>query len=453
MSQYLISTDTVPLTSISQIEHAHLTIDATLADLPHYTFQVEGDTLVLAVDQTFKAQPGLLGVLITENNLAVGVISRRKFYEQLGQLYGVAVYLKRPVGVMLQAIGGEPLHLPGSYTITAAATLALHRPHPFVYEPVVVELAPQTYRLVDVYTLLIAQSRLLDNLQRELQQSNNELEARVQERTAELQRLNASMTREIVRRRQVEQKLISARDEALDASRFKTELLANVSHELRTPLGGILGTTEMLELGIYGPLNEAQQNIAAQIIKNANYLTDMVNQLLDQAKLEAGRLHLTIGNFSPAKLVEEAVAKMNVAAQNKKLQLITQIDPQLPPLLAGDQFRIQQILLNLVGNAVKFTERGAVRICLAGHDAAHWAIHVTDTGPGIPAEAHAVIFEPFGQVDSSITREHSGTGLGLSIVKQLTDLMGGQILLDSAAGRGSEFTVILPLLEIQEKTV
>lgn len=239
--------------------------------------------------------------------------------------------------------------------------------------------------------------------------------------------------------------LAQARDQALAASNLKTELLAKVSHELRTPLGAILGFTEMLESGVYGDIAPAQQPVTTEIIGSAQYLTHLVNELLDEAQLEAGKLQLKFSAFTPTALVDETLAKMNILAEAKEIRLTSSISPEVPNLIWGDPTRLQQILVNLVGNAIKFTLRGTIQVKLFCPDAAHWAIQVADTGVGIPREAQAYIFEPFRQVDGSVTRSSQGTGLGLSIVKQLTTLMGGKIMLDSVENCGSTFTVILPL--------
>jgi signal transduction histidine kinase len=150
-------------------------------------------------------------------------------------------------------------------------------------------------------------------------------------------------------------------------------------------------------------------------------------------------------SLAPKIVLEAMLSRMNVLAQTKNLEIITQIEPDLPPTLYGDATRLQQILVNWVSNALKFTERGQVKGCIYCPDDLHWAMQVSDTGLGIPAEGQAYIFEPFRQVDGSMTREHGGSGLGLSIVKQLTELMGGHITLSSTIGQGSTFTVILPL--------
>jgi PAS domain S-box-containing protein len=256
---------------------------------------------------------------------------------------------------------------------------------------------------------------------------------------------------DITERKQAEAALALARDQALESSRLKTELLAKVSHELRTPLGAILGFTELLELHLDGPDADKQRHMTAEIIDSTHYLTNMVNELLDQAQLDAGRLELNIHPFAPAELLDDALTRMSLMAETKGLSLTGDLAPAMPVMLTGDVIRLQQILVNLISNAIKFTAAGGVQVRFYHPNADHWAIQISDTGTGIPVEAQTYIFEPFRQVDGSITREHTGTGLGLSIVKQLTGLMGGEITLDSTIGQGSTFTIVLPIQPIEEK--
>lgn len=251
--------------------------------------------------------------------------------------------------------------------------------------------------------------------------------------------------RNITERKQAETALALARDQALEASRLKSELMSRVSHELRTPLGVILGYAEMLRYGSDSQLDEWQQKAVGEIIDSTNGLTGLVNELLDQIQLDARAVKLRIEPFAPQELLRKVEAQMAILAHNKGLAFVTILAPDLPATLSGDEARLRQILINLIGNAIKFTRTGTIRIRLYCLDAEHWAIEVTDTGPGIPKEAQQYIFEPFRQVDGSITREHGGTGLGLSIVKHLTDLLGGQVMLESQIGQGSTFTVVLPL--------
>ena len=247
--------------------------------------------------------------------------------------------------------------------------------------------------------------------------------------------------------------LALARDQALEASQLKSQLLAKVSHELRTPLGGVLGYAELLRYGAFGALEEKQQEATVQIIDSAHYLTTMVNELLDQAQAESKSIALHISRFNVREMVQLVEANMTIMADKKGLTLRKTIDPNVPEMLHGDQQRLQQILINLVGNAIKFTKTGEVRIHLYCPDDTHWAMQVADTGAGIPQEAQAYIFEPFRQVNNAITRENRGTGLGLSITKQLVELMKGEITLESEVDKGSTFIILLPILKDMEKNV
>ncbi|HDD25295.1 MAG TPA: hypothetical protein ENF52_07655 [Chloroflexi bacterium] len=177
----------------------------------------------------------------------------------------------------------------------------------------------------------------------------------------------------------------------------------------------------------------------------------IVNDLLDQAQIEAGMLKIKIAPFSTKDLVADVINTMNGLAQPKGLELIGEVAADVPDVLSGDQQRLHQILVNLVDNAIKFTTEGSVHVRIYQPDTLHWAMEVSDTGLGIPPDAQSRIFEPFWQVDGSATREHLGSGLGLAIVKQLTALMGGEVTVVSQVGEGSTFTVTLPLVPIQEE--
>ncbi len=231
-----------------------------------------------------------------------------------------------------------------------------------------------------------------------------------------------------------------------EIERMKNTFISIASHELRTPLSAIIGYAEMLQTGIYGKLTDQQRSVVGRVVANTNQLLSLANNLLDRAQLEAGRLTLHIGAFSPTELVTSVQGVMDVMAQAKRLRLTSHIAADVPATLTGDRQRLYQILTNLIGNAIKFTEEGSVNVRVYMHDADHWALAVTDTGPGIAPEAREYIFEAFRQADESVTREYSGAGLGLSIAKQLVSLMGGEIRLESEVGKGSTFTVILPLV-------
>jgi PAS domain S-box-containing protein len=253
------------------------------------------------------------------------------------------------------------------------------------------------------------------------------------------------LARDITAIKQAQEALRIAYDQALEASRAKSQLLAKVSHELRTPLGGILGYAELLHNGTFGPLQETQKKAADEILQSSHYLTLMVNELLDEAQIQANTATLQESCFTSVELFQQVIPGLEIMAKRKGLQFTTSIDPKLPQELYGDERRLRQILVNLIGNAIKFTKEGRVHASLQCPDSAHWIMQVTDTGIGIPEEAHSSIFEPFKQADNAITRENRGIGLGLSITKQLVELMGGRIVFESQVGAGSTFTVLLPL--------
>jgi PAS domain S-box-containing protein len=252
---------------------------------------------------------------------------------------------------------------------------------------------------------------------------------------------------DITEQKQAEHQMRQAHEDAMEANRLKTQLLASVSHDLRTPLGAIMGYAEMIQAGAFGKVNEKQEHAAAEILESANQLLVFVNNLISQAQIETGRIVLRNEKFEPQELTGAVRATISYMAQKKKIGLRIESDENLPAHLLGDAYWLRQILLNLANNAVKFTEKGSVTIRFYLGDSRHWAMQVADTGIGIPPEEQARIFEPFHQVESSPPRRHIGSGLGLSIVHQLVTLMGGEISLQSEVGQGSKFTVTLPLME------
>jgi signal transduction histidine kinase len=237
-----------------------------------------------------------------------------------------------------------------------------------------------------------------------------------------------------------------------EIDRMKSTFVSIASHEMRTPLSAILGYTEMLEQEVYGPLTERQQDAARRILANTNHMLSLASNLLDRAQIEAGTLELNIASFSPSDVVNEAIGAMDVLAHHKGLELIGSIAEDVPREIVGDRQRVSQIVVNLIGNALKFTKEGRVHVRIYRHSTDHWAIAVSDTGIGIPKDLRASIFEPFRRADESPTREYRGAGLGLSIVKQLVTMMDGKIELDTEIGRGSTFTVILPLVLSVDET-
>jgi signal transduction histidine kinase len=236
-----------------------------------------------------------------------------------------------------------------------------------------------------------------------------------------------------------------------EVEKLKSTFVAVVSHELRTPLNAILGYSEMFKEAVYGPMNEKQINMADRIIKNTQRLLGLINDLLDQAQMEAGKLTIQMGPVRPADLLENLHGLMDKTASDKSLRLISEIEDNLPETLQGDAARLQQILVNLVNNSVKFTDQGRIQVRLFSHNEYKWGLEVSDTGRGIPPSEIPHIFDTFRQLDGAETRVHGGFGLGLSIVKQLVTLMNGEIKVKSNLDEGTVFTIILPLI-IAEQT-
>ncbi len=244
--------------------------------------------------------------------------------------------------------------------------------------------------------------------------------------------------------------LDEARDRALESTRLKSEFLTNMSHEIRTPMTAILGFTEEveLELGI-SPRNAKIRASLSTVRRNGAHLLSLINGILDLSKIEAGRLEVARERCSPIRLVAEVASLLGVQAVEKDLVLETVAVGPVPEEIETDHTRLRQILINLVGNAVKFTESGSVRIEVSavacpGEPSPWLEIAVVDTGRGLAPDELERIFETFTQLQGSLTREHQGTGLGLALSRKLARLLGGDILVTSAEGGGSRFSVRIP---------
>ncbi|MBY0276076.1 response regulator [Candidatus Binatia bacterium] len=245
---------------------------------------------------------------------------------------------------------------------------------------------------------------------------------------------------DVTARREAETALLRAKEAAEAAAHLKSDFLATMSHELRTPMNGVLGMTSLL---LETPLSDDQRELASTVYSSADSLLEILNDILDLSKIEAGRLELEEIDFDPRQLAENVVELLAEPAQRKGLELAYAVDAAVPSLVRGDPGRVRQVLMNLAGNAVKFTERGEVvlRVALASRDAEHVTLRFTvaDTGIGIDPAHRRALFEPFTQADASMSRRYGGTGLGLTICRRITELLDGDIGLDSQPGQGSTF--------------
>jgi signal transduction histidine kinase len=226
------------------------------------------------------------------------------------------------------------------------------------------------------------------------------------------------------------------------ASQHKSQFLANMSHELRTPLNAILGYTELMLDEIYGAIPEKARATLERVQTNGKHLLGLINDVLDLSKIEAGQLVLSLDDYSMKDVVYNVYGVVESLASNKSLGLKVKLAPELPRA-RGDERRLTQVLLNLVGNAIKFTDRGEVEIKAAATDGVV-TVGVRDTGPGIAESEQAKIFEEFQQADSSTTKEKGGTGLGLAISKRIVEMHGGRLWVESKPGEGSTFFFTVP---------
>jgi signal transduction histidine kinase len=269
----------------------------------------------------------------------------------------------------------------------------------------------------------------LNGMAASLQASVQSLEQKVEERTRELQQVLAELSR---KGRQLEV-----------VSRHKSDFLANMSHELRTPLNAIIGFSQVLRQRLFGPINEKQEEYIDDILSSGNHLLDLINDVLDLSKVEAGQVELEVAPFSLREALERGVLMVREPATKHRVRLSLELAPGVD-LVDGDERRLLQVIFNLLSNAVKFTPEGGSVVVASSRMNGEVQVSVTDTGPGIAPEDRERIFEEFQQTAVGV-EQGEGTGLGLALSKRLVELHGGRIWVESEPGCGSRFTFTLPI--------
>lgn len=387
--------------------------------------------LVFGDPWTPISYPSLFTFMLISSGLSALAVSRQQI-SVAGILLVITFLITTVMNMILPSAQGEVVGLPMFMMTLVIGSLVLERN--FVLLLVVISIILLTIVTVATENTLtqesqsmiwsgafffIAQGLFLRQLRNEFDERLTDLRVQiVKAETAELQ--------------------------ANTANTAKSQFLANMSHELRTPLNAIIGYNEIMLGGMAGVFSEKQLQLMGYVHENARRLLNLINDILDLAKIESGRMEMTITPGSPLKILQETVNPLRALADKKQIALTVTPEGILPEVVMCDVKKLQQIVTNLVSNAVKFTSKGGVDIQVGSDDKDTWYFRVVDSGIGMPPDAASYIFEKFRQVDNTESREYQGTGLGLAIVKSLIEGMNGTIELKSKQGTGSTFIVTLP---------
>ncbi|MDY7014371.1 MAG: ATP-binding protein, partial [Cyanobacteriota bacterium] len=385
-----------------------LTLDSTIGDLPSHNYQVGVTISGQEVSREFQDNPELPGVMITNERGLVGIISRTHFYEWMSRPYALDMFLRRPIQSLWKTIAKAEeianletlmktyLRLDANCTIDKAVELALQRPPHLAYEPILVKWEDGRKQLLDMQVLLLAQSQLFS----------------------------------------------LAKDAADGANRAKSEFLANMSHELRTPLNAIIGFTQVMQRdrGLSG-----EQGKYLDIISHSGeHLLELINDVLEMSKIEAGKVTFKPSSFDLHRLLDNLREMLRVKASSKGLRLVFERSLRVPQYIRTDERKLREVLINLIGNAIKFTQDGGIALRVRNdspeenYAIADLRFEIEDTGPGIASEEIQKLFTAFGQTTTG-QKAQEGTGLGLAISQKFVRMMGGDIAVESTAGQGTTF--------------
>jgi signal transduction histidine kinase/DNA-binding response OmpR family regulator len=382
----------------------------TAGQLHCHAAVVDSHVRTSSIAEQLERQATLPGIIVLHEDRILGLVPRARFLERLSHKFWPELFLPKPVAQVTEVLRTDPLTISEDCSLAEASKLAMQRPGDSVFEPIVVHRRDGSYELLDVHTLMVAQTQLLEVFNQQAQSQRAVAEA---------------------------------------ANESKSNFLAHMSHEIRTPLTAIIGFGEEL---LDRSLSDAQRTKAVDlIVRNGKHLLELVNEILDLSKIEAGRLDVELVSVSVREVVEDVLAALRIRAKEKQLDLRINYATAIPDRITTDPTRVRQILMNLLGNALKFTESGSVTMTvrlsetvdrqLLATEGTMLHIDVTDTGIGIAEPDVPRLFQPFTQADVTTTRRFGGTGLGLTISRRLAQLLGGDVTVRSLVGIGSTFTV------------
>jgi signal transduction histidine kinase len=376
----------------------------TVLALPLFDRHVPDTSLGSEVARLFERDRSLPGVIVTTNGAFRGIVAANQLFMRLGRPFGIEIYSTRPILVFLESLDYMPVPLPETTTIQDAIIQCLARPPDHVYDPLAIVLKDGSYRLIDFLALILKQSELLTAAQIE----------------AHAQRLAA-----------------------LSASTAKSDFVATMSHELRTPLTAIIGYGEILVEDLTNGDTGGSLRRAKSIVKAGLHLLDMINGILDLSKIEAGKLDLMPSTF----LLTNVIAEVSNIAQPLMRKNENEFSISIGHAgieMHSDEGKLCQCLINLLGNAAKFTRQGRIVLAVDIEDDECAVFRVSDTGIGMTAPQLDRIFEPFYQADGSGSRNFGGTGLGLSLTRRFCEMMGGTLFVQSTENVGTTFTMKVP---------
>ncbi len=382
----------------------------SLRSLIHSRASVTPMASLKSVVEFFSENPDRDSVAVLDTgNIFLGLIQKGQLMAHVGSKYGYALYERRPVTLLVDP---ESVALSGGSNIGKTVERVVNRPAQRVYDDIAV-IGPnrQFEGIVSVKNLILHQSTEISEQLQVIQKKD---------------RLISDV--------------LSKNQELALASKMKTEFLTNMSHELRTPLVSIIGFTDLVRSQTEGQIPELQSKNLERVLASGRDLLDLINNLLDLSKIEAGRMNAEAEPFPAGDLIEEVLGRVSVLASDRGLELVRKVPQGLE--LVSDRVKLRQILLNLVSNAVKFTDSGTVTVAVEDMDDLV-EISVTDTGIGIRSEDLPRLLQRFEQLDSGKTKKYQGSGLGLAISRELAQLLGGDITVESEYGRGSRFSVFV----------